>query len=182
MRGPLFPSRRSPAPTKPRPMLRPPDPAPPRPPPTSPAAVGQSKMEGPPLALLALRLLLLATLPAAGWLKTGPPDASPPGAPKVGPGGRSLAASPSGTFRGGRGRGTAASAWTYPPSGRLAAGCGPHSRRRKGETHPGMWKGRGGGRERTDGALAGVGEPRDAELRGRPHPDGASPSKMRDPQ
>nr|KAF6341263.1 glycoprotein integral membrane 1 [Myotis myotis] len=39
-------------------------------------------MEGAPLAPLALRLLLLATLPAAGWLQTGIPEPPPPGAPK----------------------------------------------------------------------------------------------------
>ncbi|XP_023609923.1 glycoprotein integral membrane protein 1 isoform X3 [Myotis lucifugus] len=39
-------------------------------------------MEGALLAPLALRLLLLATLPAAGWLQTGIPEPPPPGAPK----------------------------------------------------------------------------------------------------
>ncbi|KAM7136667.1 glycoprotein integral membrane protein 1 isoform 2-T2 [Molossus nigricans] len=39
-------------------------------------------MEGALLAPLALRLLLLAALPAAGWLKTGTPEPPPPGAPK----------------------------------------------------------------------------------------------------
>lgn len=139
--------------------------APPSPPRTSPAVVGQSKMEGAPLAPLVLRLLLLATLPAAGWLKAGTPEPSPPGAPKVGPGGRSLAASPSGTFRGGQGRGTAASAKTYSTSGRLALDCGPPSQRRNGEKHPRKGKGRGGGSERANGALACVVKPRDAHLR-----------------
>lgn len=51
-------------------------------------------MEGAPRAPFALRLLLLAVLPAAVWLTTGPAEPPPaPGAPKVGQGGRSSSAS-----------------------------------------------------------------------------------------
>lgn len=49
------------------------------------------------MAPLALRLLLLAALPATGWLKTGTFESPPPPrAPKVGQGGRCSAAPPCG--------------------------------------------------------------------------------------
>ena len=68
------------------------------------AAAGLSKMEGSPPASFALRLLLLAVLPAAGWLMTVTNELpQPPQAPKVGQGGRSAAPphAPSGEARAG---------------------------------------------------------------------------------
>lgn len=75
------------------------------------AAAGLSKMEGSPPAPFALRLLLLAVLPAAGWLMTVTNELpQPPQALKVGQGGRGSADprhGPSGEQ--GRSRGTSAS-------------------------------------------------------------------------
>lgn len=68
------------------------------------AAAGLSKMEGSPPAPFALRLLLLAVLPAAGWLMTVTNELpQPPQARKVGQGGRSAAPphGPSGEARAG---------------------------------------------------------------------------------
>lgn len=161
-----LPEHQSRSSTLPRPKPRPQSgSAPPSPARTSPAAVGQSKMEGAPLAPLALRLLLLATLPAPGWLQTGIPEPPPPGAPKVGQGGRSVAAPPPGPSGEARAGGPRRPPRCIPPQAAWPWTAVRAPKGGIGEKRPRKWGGWGGGSGRANGALGCVVKPRDAKLR-----------------